>query len=141
MVEAATDNIMRTTAEVKGIFNKYGGIFAQPGSVSYQFKQVGRIIVKKNEKTFDDIFTIAVDNGADDIEEVGDEVFIYVPVNNISKMKDVLSAAGLEIVEAGSIRKPIIPANLTDKEQIEKLNSFVNALEDLDDVLNVYTNT
>ena len=52
IVEAATDNSMRTTSEVKSVFNKAGASFGQPGSVSYQFKHVGRIIVKKRQSDF-----------------------------------------------------------------------------------------
>lgn len=140
MVEAATDNVQRTTTEIKGVFHKYGGTFAQPGSVSYQFNQVGRIIVKKNQNSFDEIFSLAVDNGADDIEEVGDEIFIYTSFHNLSKMKEALTGQGIEVVEADSIRKPIISAELTDNEQTEKLDSFITSLEDLDDVLKVFTN-
>lgn len=140
MVEAATDNTQRTTTEIKGVFHKFGGTFGQPGSVAYQFNQVGRIIVKKNQKSFDEIFTAAVDNGADDIEEIGDEVFIYTSIHNLSKAKDALVKQGIEVVEADNIRKPIVSAELTDEEQTEKLDNFITSIEDLEDVLKVYTN-
>jgi len=63
IVEAATDNSMRTTSEVKNIFNKANASFGQPGSVAYQFKHVGRIIAKKGSKSFDDLFSLALDLG------------------------------------------------------------------------------
>lgn len=140
MIEAATDNAQRTTTEVKGVFHKYGATFGQPGSVSYQFKQVGRIIAKKNQKSFDEIFSVAVDNGAEDIEEAGDEVFIYTLTKDISKMKEALSQNEIEVIEADQVREPVVKVELGENEQLEKLDSFVNSLEDLDDVLKVYTN-
>ena len=76
IIEAATDNSMRTTSEIKSIFNKAGASFGQPGSVAYQFKHVGQVIIKKGTKSFDDIFALALDSGAEDLEEAGDEVFI-----------------------------------------------------------------
>jgi YebC/PmpR family DNA-binding regulatory protein len=95
MVEAFTDNPMRTTSEVKSIFHKAGASFGQPGSVSYQFKHVGEIIVTKNgTNSFDDIFAIAVESGAEDLEDAGDEVFIYTLICRIlPKVKDVLGCA------------------------------------------------
>ena len=140
IVEAATDNSMRTTAEIKSLFNKEGGSFAQPGSVAYQFKNLGRIIVNKGNKTFDEIFNIAADDGAEDIEEVGDEAFIYTESGDLIKIKDVLSKAGFEIVEADLIRVPLTTIQISDKVQAGKINNFLNSLENLDDVQKVYSN-
>lgn len=140
IVEAATDNTMRTTSEVKSIFNKAGASFGQPGSVAYQFKHVGRIVANKNEKSFDDIFSLAVDLGAEDIEEVGDEVFVYTPLQELAKVKDALVAAGVEVIEAELIREPIMTVAVEDQDKITKIENFINTLEDLDDVQKVYTN-
>src|SRR3990167_6843005 len=71
LVEAATDNPNRTTSEVKSLFNKSGARFAEPGAVAYMFSQVGEISVSKNGKSIDDIFTVALDAGAEDIEDRG----------------------------------------------------------------------
>ncbi len=140
IIEAATDNSMRTTSEVKSVFNKAGASFGQPGSVSYQFKHIGRIIVKKNTKTFDDLFALAVDDGAEDIEDVGDEVFIYTSMHDLAKVKDLLFANGVEIVEADLIREPIVIVEVVEENKLLKIENFVNTLEELDDVLKVYTN-
>lgn len=140
IVEAATDNPARTTAEVKNIFNKSGASFGQPGSVSYQFKQIGRIVVAKNDKSLDDIYTIAIDAKAEDIEDAGNEVFIYTNVPDLTRVKDFLSSSGLEITDAELIRKPVITNNITDADQISKIENFISSLEQLDDVQKVYTN-
>lgn len=140
LVEAATDNSMRTTSEVKNIFNKSGASFGQQGSVAYQFKHIGHIIAKKGTKSFDDIFTLAADQGAEDIEEAGDEVFIYTPMQSLTKIKDAIVKAGIEVLEADLIREPVITIELVDKEKLDKIEAFINSLEELDDVQKVYTN-
>ena len=140
IVEAATDNSMRTTSEVKNIFNKAGASFGQPGSVSYQFKHIGRIIAKKNDKSFDDLFALAVESGAEDIEDFGDEVFIYTSMHDLSKIKDELSLKKVEIVEADLIREPIVKVEIAEDAKLEKIINFTNSLEELDDVQKVYTN-
>ena len=140
IVEATTDNAMRTSAEVKSLFNKEGASFGQPGSVSYQFKLLGRIILNKGTKTFDEIFNVAVDNGAEDIGEVGDEVFVYTPSAELIKIKEALSQSGSEIVEADLIRVPITTIVVTDRQQGARVNRFLDALENLDDVQKVYSN-
>jgi YebC/PmpR family DNA-binding regulatory protein len=140
MVEAFTDNPMRTTSDIKSIFNKAGAIFGQPGSVSYQFKHVGEIIIKKGTKSFDDIFGIAVESGAEDLEEQGDEIYVYTDLQNFAKVKDALIARGLDVVEAGLIRQPIITTAIVDKEKFDKIEAFLNNLDELDDVQKVYSN-
>lgn len=139
IVEAATDNPMRTTSEVKSIFNKAGASFGQPGSVSYQFKHIGRIIVKKGNKSFDEIFALMVEQGAQDLEEVGDEVFIYTSMHDLAKIRDSLVNSQVEVVEADLIREPIVTVAVTE-DKLTKIEQFVNLLEELDDVLKVYTN-
>ena len=140
MIEAVTDNSLRTTSEVKSIFNKAGASFAQPGSVSYQFKHIGRIIVRKVAKSFDEIFAIAADAGALDIEEAGDEVFIYTPLHELAKIKDALVLNKIEVTKADLIREPITTVSIEDQEKLSKIENFINLLEGLDDVLKVYTN-
>lgn len=140
MIEAATDNSLRTTSEVKSIFNKAGASFGQPGSVAYQFKHIGRIIVKSENKSFDEIFAIAADAGAEDIEEAAGEVFIYTPLQELAKVKDALSLAKVEIAQAELIRAPIVTIDISDQDQLQKIENFINSLEELDDVQKVYTN-
>ncbi len=139
VVEAATDNKNRTSGDVQNIFNKNGGNMGQPGSVAYLFTQVGEIIVKKNSKNLDEIFMDAADAGAEDIEEEeNDEVYIYTQPTVLGKVRDTLTEKGYTIVEAQTIRKPTMPAELSD-EAAEKVLAFVEKLEALDDVQKVYT--
>lgn len=140
IVEAATDNKNRTTGDVHNVFNKNGGNMGQPGSVSYQFTQMGQIIVSRNGKNADDVFLDSADAGAEDIEEVGDtEIFIYTQPTALAKVRDNLQTKGYTIVEIGIIRKPNLPLE-TDDESAQKIMDFIEKLEDLDDVQKVYSN-
>lgn len=139
MVEAATDNTQRTTSVVKSIFSKAGASFGQPGSVSYQFKSIGEIVLKKDSKSFDDIFEDSVEAGAEDLEELGESVVVYSQPQNLSKLKDSLVNKGYEVERADLSLKPITTVEVRD-ETVEKLHNFVSSLEELDDVLKVHTN-
>jgi transcriptional/translational regulatory protein YebC/TACO1 len=131
---------MRTTSEVKSIFNKAGASFGQPGSVSYQFKHVGRIIAQKESQSFDDIFAIAVDLGAEDVEEVGDEVFVYTSLQDLAKVKDALVAKGVVVSEAELTREPLMTVGVEDQDKLTRIENFISSLEELDDVQKVFTN-
>lgn len=140
IIEAATDNALRTTAEVKSVFHKNSASFGQPGSVAYQFNKVGRIIVLKGNSSFDEIFNLALDAGAEDIVELGDEVFIYTKYTDLSRVRQKLEEASVSIVEADVIRDPQIKIDVNDQELLVKIENFVELLENLEDVLKVYTN-
>lgn len=141
IVEAATDNPQRTSAEIKNIFNKSNASFGQPGSVSYLFKQVGKIIVVKEGKAFDDIFALAVESGAEDIEEgVEDRCIIYTDPTSLSKVKDMLLGIGLKVEDVGLVRKPINVLPVSDPAKKQQILDFMHKLEEMDDVQKVYSN-
>lgn len=140
MIEAFTDNSQRTTSEIKNIFNKEGGSFGQPGSVSYQFSQMGKIMVAKNGKSFDEIFSIAAENGAEDVEDLEDVVAVYTSVSDLAKVRNALSESGFQIENAELFRKPNVMVEVGDSESLGKIEKFINSIESLDDVQNVYTN-
>lgn len=139
IVEAATDNPTRTTSEVKNLFSKSGASFGQPGSSSYQFKRVGSITVSKT-KSFDEIFSEAAEAGAEDVEEVGDEIFIYTDPNMLNKVKDNLASKGLLVNEASLAMKPMVKVKVEDKGAFDKVLTFLSSLEGMDDVQKVYSN-
>lgn len=140
IIEATTDNRLRTTSEVRNVVEKSGGTLASPGAVSYQFAQKGLITVRKDGKTLDDIFLLAADKGAEDVEEAGNEVLVYTKPDELAKIKDELSKEGILIVEAELIRKPITIVQIPNKEAAQKILSFMEKLESLDDVQRVYAN-
>ena len=97
-------------------------------------------IIKKNGKSFDDIFSIALDAGAEDVEESGEEVAVYTQTSDLAKVRDSLSAQGLEVTEAKFTLKPMTKITIEDREKYDKVVDFLSSLEQLDDVQEVYSN-
>lgn len=139
IVEAVTDNKQRTTPEIKSLFDKNGGTLGVPGSVAYQFTQMGLLVVAKHGQSFDDIFLQAIDAGAVDVEEVGEEVFLYTNPHDVAKVKDALSKS-LSVVSSELIRKPNTTVTISDKESADKLMHFIERIENHEDVQKVYAN-
>lgn len=138
IVEAATDNKMRTVPEIKNIFDKNGGTMTNSGSVSYLFTQKGLITAKKTQ-SLDDIFLLAADSGAEDVEDADEEVLIYTKPEELAKVKDKLSET-LTITDAELVRKPAITVRVEDKKTADKILALVDKLESLDEVQNVFSN-
>ena len=140
IIEAATDNLQRTTTEIKNLFRSVGGGFGQPGSVSYQFKQIGQIVVKKEGKSLDEIFNQAAECGAEDLEEREEEAIIYTDYKDATKTRDKLREKGFKIAGIEIIRKPSIAVSVDNEEKRNKTIEFIQKLEELDDVQKIYTN-
>jgi len=140
IVEAATDNSQRTTSEIKNIFRNFGASFGQPGSAAYQFGNVGRIIVKKNSKSYDEIFECVAESGAKDLEEINDNVFVYADLSHLSKIRNKLEDLGFQVVSTELIRKPLITLTMENETEREKVINFLHKLEEFDDVQKVYSN-
>src|SRR6201996_1089793 len=94
LVEVATDNINRTYPEVRLAFSKHGGNIAEKGAVAFQFDHKGMIRVKA---TGDDLLLTAIDAGAEDVQEEGDESVVYTAATDLAKVRDGLRDAGIEI--------------------------------------------
>lgn len=137
LVECATDNLNRTYPEVKNAFNKHGGSIAEKGAVAFQFTRKGVIRVKG---TGDELMLMALDAGADDVQEEGEESIIYTAKEDLAKVRDGLKAAGIEVVEAELSYEPNNTIEISDQEVIGKVERLMDALDDLDDVVNTYTN-
>ena len=139
LVEAATDNTNRTTSEVKSLFTKSGARFAEPGAVTYLFKQIGEITVEKNGRNIDEIFLSAADLGAEDIEDRREEAAIYTDISSLPKIKDALISQGFKILSAEISRKPMSSIEIS-KDEKDKIINFLSALESIDEVQKVYSN-
>lgn len=140
IVEAATDKKARTTGDIKNIFDKNGASMGVLGTVAYQFQSKGAITVKKDGRSIDDIFLLAADAGAEDVEETGEEVLVYTKPDAVAKVKDSLVRQGLHVSEFELTRKPITTVRIEEKEVAQKVLSFLEKLENLDDVQKVYAN-
>lgn len=137
LVEVATDNINRTYPEVKLAFSKHGGSIAEKGAVVFQFDHKGMIRVKG---TGDELMLQALDAGAEDVQEEGDESVIYTANTDLAKVRDALKEAGLEITEAELTYVPNNTIEITDKDTAGKIMRLMDALDDCDDVTNTHVN-
>lgn len=138
IVECATDNIHRTYPEVRNVFNKRGGSIADKGSVVYQFDHKGVIIVKA---TGEDALLTILDAGAEDaVENKEDgEIIVYTDMKDLGTVRDTIKEAGLQLTDAELSYEPNTTVELDDEKQ-EKLMNMLDAFEELDDVVNTYTN-
>lgn len=139
IIEAVTDNKLRTTGEVRSMLEKYGVTPVTPGAASYQFEKRGVIVARKNGQTADDILMLVADAGGEDIEEVGDEVYIYTKAGELAKVRHALQDK-LVIKDAKLSMLPTVSVSIADKEVEKRMGTLLQALEDLDDVQEVYVN-
>ena len=140
IVEALTDNRNRTAGEMRHLFDKHGGNLGQSGSVSYMFDRKGVMVVEKNDKVNeDDLMMLALDAGADDFSAEEECYEILTAPENFSSVREKLEAEKIEFVEA---EIKYVPQNYVavTEEQAVKLERLIDALEDNDDVQNVWTN-
>ncbi len=139
LVECATDNRNRTLPEVRLAFSKTGGNMAEQGSVAFQFTRKGIIHLKGISEEAE---LAAIEAGAEDVaEEKGtDETVIYTAPADLAKVRDQLKEAGLEVVGAELTYDPNNIVEISDPETARKIIRLMDALEDLDDVTNTYTN-
>lgn len=139
MVDCLTDNRNRTASQVRSAFTKAGGNLGTDGSVSYMFERRGTIVIP-GEYDEDTMMMAALDAGADDFEREDDTYVITTNQESFTKVRDALEAAGVkEFLQCELSYVPNIEVEL-DEEGTEKVMNLVNALEDLDDVQDVYYN-
>ena len=141
LVECATDNLNRTYPEVKLAFSKNGGNIAEKGAVAFQFDHKGMIRVKGGG---DELMLQAIDAGAEDVQEeaqeAGVESIIYTDAKDLAKVRDVLKAANLEILEAELTYVPNTSIEVRDQVTAKKIMKIMDALEALEDVSNTHVN-
>lgn len=139
MVEVATDNKNRTVAEVRHLFTKHGGSMGENGSVSWMFERKGVIGVDKTKFAEDEIMESALEAGAEDVVDDDDVWSIQTAMADFASVRDALEAANVEMLSA---ELAMVPSNLTqvDAETGLKVLRLMEALDDNDDVQNVYAN-
>ena len=140
MLDILTDNRNRTAADVRHLFSKYGGNLGQDGCVSWMFKQKAAFLVEK--EVFgdeDELMEIVLDAGAEDMK-AEDEIFeITAEPNAFDAIEQALAEKGIETASAEVTMVPDTTVGLAGKDA-EKMQTLIDALEDNDDVQNVYTN-
>ena len=139
IVDTMTDNRIRTVAEVRHAFSKYGGNMGQDGSVAFQFDHVGQFLFAPGTAE-DALMEAALEAGADDVATHDDgSLEVICPPNDFSQVKSALEAAGFKAELAEVTMKPQVEVLLTG-EDAQKMQKLLDVLENLDDVQEVYTN-
>ncbi|MBC7798901.1 MAG: YebC/PmpR family DNA-binding transcriptional regulator [Pyrinomonadaceae bacterium] len=139
MLETMTDNRNRTVAELRHLFSKNGGNLGESGSVAWLFDKKGLIVVDKSAKTEDELFELVTEAGADDLKDEDQSFEIYTAPENFDAVLDAVKAAKIE-PEAAEVS--MIPQTFVKLEgdDAKKMLKLYDALEDHDDVQNIYAN-
>ena len=139
IVDVLTDNKNRSAADVRNIFSKHGGQLAQPGAVAWVFERKGSIVVDGGKYGEDDIMAAAIDAGADDVVQDGDEFQVLTDPAEFAAVRGAMAAAGIEYEQA---ELTMIPKNtvMLEENDARKTMKIVDALEDSDDVQEVFAN-
>jgi YebC/PmpR family DNA-binding regulatory protein len=138
LISCLTDNRNRTLSDVRRVFNRQGGNMAEAGAVSWMFETKGYISIERTNQDPDEIFMLAVDAGADDVQ-ISDEWFeVYTQPDQLHAVSESLTKNGLKIDESELARIPKNEIELAHKETVQVMG-VVEALEELDDVQNVYS--
>jgi len=139
IVEVLTDNRNRTAANVRSIFSKNGGNLGETGSVSFMFDRVGRIIFPAAVGSEDRVMEAAIEAGADDVESDEESHTVFTAFEQLSEVAQALEGALGEPKSTGIVWRPKSLTPLTG-EAVATLMKLIDALEDDDDVQNVYSN-
>ncbi len=140
LIQAITDNKNRTLAELRHLLQEHGAKMADTGSVRWMFKESGKMILPKRFWN-DDISLEAIENGAEEIKEEGEKIIIYTNPQNLASIKDFLEKRiGQDVIETEFDFISQQPIKIIDKEIKTKLDNLFNALDEYDDVEEIYCN-
>ena len=139
LIEAMTDNRNRTVAEIRHIFSKNGGNLGESGSVGWLFEKKGYIVVDKAARPEEELFDIAIEGGADDVRDDGDNFEIITSPENFESVQAAIKSAGIEpqVAEVSMVPQNYIKLEGSSAQQMLRL---MEAMEDHDDVQKVYAN-
>ncbi len=139
VVEVATDNRNRTFPEVKHAFSKCGGAVAEPGSVLFQFVRRGVVTVMRQGDADEQLLAV-LDAGAEDAMVEDDELIVYTDMKDLHAVRQNLIATGMVVRDADLNYVASTTVPITDPDTEDKLFRLLDAIDDLDDVTNVYHN-
>jgi YebC/PmpR family DNA-binding regulatory protein len=139
LVEVLTDNRNRTGSDVRSLMKKLGGSIAEPGAVAWQFDRKGVIILPRSVEE-DDIMLVALDAGAEDLVDEGDTWRLTSAPTDLPAVRDALAEAGIPFDSADTTMLPSTTVPLATAEAAKAVLRVIDALEELDDVQDVYAN-
>ena len=145
LVECLTDNRNRAASDVRVAFTRNGGSLADPGSVAYLFTRKGVVLVPKAteagaELTEDDVLGAVLDAGVEDVADRGDEFEVVTEASELVAARTALQSAGIDYESADAEFVPGVSVEVDDVDVARKVLRLVDALEDCDDVQNVFAN-
>ena len=139
LIECLTDNRNRAAMEVRTAMTRNNGSMADPGSVSYLFNRKGVVIVPNEGLNEDDVLMAVLDAGAEEVNNLGDSFEVICEATDLIAVRTALQSAGIDYESADMSFLPSVQVPL-DEDGARKVLRLVDALEDLDDVQNVYAN-
>ncbi len=139
LIECLTDNRNRAASEVRVAMTRNGGSMADPGSVSYLFNRKGVVLVPRGELGEDDVLAAVLEAGAEEVNDLGDSFEVVSEAGDVVAVRTALQDAGIDYESAEATFLPSVTVEL-DEEGARKVFRLIDALEDSDDVQNVYAN-
>ena len=139
LVQVLTDNRNRAVSDVRSAFSRHGGSLGETGCVAWLFESKGYITIFPNDHDPDELALMAIDAGADDVTVGSDLVEVYTRLNDFQRVKEELEKNGITLDSADISRVPKSLADLDEKETTKAM-ILIDALEELDDVQQVYSN-
>jgi len=140
LVELLTDNKNRTAGEIRNIFTKHAGNMAGAGAVKHLFHRKGQLFVARDQISEDDLMSLVLDAGAEDMISHPDTYEILTDPHQLEAVHKALEGKGVKLQSAEVNQLPLTPVPVTDEKTARAVLSLIDALEDNDDVQNVYAN-
>ena len=140
LVEALTDNRNRTASDVRHVFTKSEGSLGESGSVAWLFERTGLLLVSADGVDEDELTLAAADGGADEVSQDGSLFEITCPAESVGDVRRALEQAGFAVDSAQITMLPKTSVTVEDEAAARKIIRLLDALEDLDDVQDVYAN-
>lgn len=138
-MEVFTDNKKRTVAEIRHLMTKYGGHLGENGSVAWMFDKQGQITVPKTAAQEDTLFELALESGASDFSTEDEDYLITTTPGDLVEITEKIKASGIPVATAAV---EMVPQNIlrVEREEAPALMNLMEALEDCDDIQNIYSN-
>jgi YebC/PmpR family DNA-binding regulatory protein len=140
VVKVLTDNKNRSASEVRHAFTKAGSELSPQGAVSRMFQRKGQILIAKDKTDEDTLMDLALEAGAEDLKTEGEQFEVITDPNDFLAVSEAITTAGIEMDESEITMIPDLVVEVTERSKAESIMRFVDALEELDDVQDVYTN-
>lgn len=139
LIKCLTDNRNRTLAEIRRVLNRGGGNLAEAGAVTWMFESKGLITIERGGRDPDDLFMIAVDAGAEDVDVSSEIVEVYTEPVDLHVVAESLQKRGIKVEDAELSMVPKTLVSLDEKETLQVLH-LIEQLEELEDVQQIYSN-